>query len=100
MSDGDFVIGNNTRTPDANRPALQIPPASATGPRIDSTRLTPERRRICEAMSQQRGDSGHESAPQQFVRLVGCRDPAATPDPRFVRSGPGEKALRHRLFTE
>jgi hypothetical protein len=36
---------------------------------------------ICGAMSQQRGDSGHESAPQKFVQLVGYRDPTARPDP-------------------
>ena len=39
------------------------------------------RDRICGAMSQQRGDSGHESAPQKFVQLVGYRDPKARPDP-------------------
>jgi len=33
-----------------------------------------ERPKICGAMSQQRGDSGNFSAPQKFVRLVGCRD--------------------------
>ena len=37
--------------------------------------------RICGAMSQQRGDSSHESAPQKFVQLVGYRDPSARPDP-------------------
>jgi hypothetical protein len=40
-----------------------------------------ERASICGAMSQQRGDSGHESAPQKFVQLVGYRDPKARPDP-------------------
>ena len=40
-----------------------------------------ERNRTCSAMSQQRGDSGHESAPQKFVQLVGYRDPTARPDP-------------------
>jgi hypothetical protein len=37
--------------------------------------------RICRAMSQQRGDSGHESAPQKLLQLVGYRDPKARPDP-------------------
>jgi len=37
--------------------------------------------KICGAMSQQRGHSGHESAPQKFVRLVGCRDPKAKAEP-------------------
>jgi hypothetical protein len=36
---------------------------------------------MCGAMSQQRGDSGHESAPQKFVQLVGYRDPKVRPDP-------------------
>ena len=36
--------------------------------------------RICGAMSQQRGDSGHESAPQKLLQLVGYRDPKARPD--------------------
>ena len=34
--------------------------------------------RICGAMSQQHGDGGQNvSAPQKFLRLVGCRDPNA-----------------------
>jgi hypothetical protein len=37
--------------------------------------------RICGAMSQQRGDSGHESVPQKLLQLVGYRDPKARPDP-------------------
>ena len=47
-----------------------------------------ERVRICGAMSQQRGDSGHESAPQEFVQLVGYRDPKARPDPWVRPSWP------------
>ena len=36
--------------------------------------------RICGAMAEQRrhdGRDGNESVPQQFVHLVGCRDPNA-----------------------
>jgi len=54
--------------------------ASAPG----SERAVPPKKepaRISGAMSQQRGDSGHESAPQKFVQLVGYRDPNARPDP-------------------
>ena len=40
-----------------------------------------ERPKICGAMSQQRGDSGNQSAPQKFVQLVGYRDPKARPEP-------------------
>jgi hypothetical protein len=49
--------------------------------------LKTERPRICVAMSQQRGDSDNVSAPQKFVRLVGCRDPKARPEP-WVRPRP------------
>lgn len=33
------------------------------------------RRRMCPAMAQQRSDLGNEAAPQEFIRLTGCRDP-------------------------
>ena len=29
---------------------------------------------VCGAMAQQRGDLSNQSAPQKFVRLVGCHD--------------------------
>jgi hypothetical protein len=40
-------------------------------------------------MAEQCGDSGrgNESAPQKFVRLVGCRDTNARPEP-WVRPRP------------
>jgi len=34
---------------------------------------------VCGAMSQQRSDSGGQSTPQKFVRLVGCHDPKIKP---------------------
>jgi len=47
--------------------------------------LKTERPRNCGAMLQQCADSGSFSAPQKFVRLVGCRDskvrPAVRPRP-------------------
>jgi hypothetical protein len=51
------------------------------------TPLKAERPRICGAMSEQRGDSGNQSAPQKFVQLVGCRDPKARLKP-WVRPRP------------
>jgi hypothetical protein len=42
------------------------------------------------AMSQQRGDSGNESAPQELVHLVGCRDPRARRRP-WVRPVPPKR---------
>jgi hypothetical protein len=40
-------------------------------------------------MAQQCGDNGrgNQSAPQKFVRLVGCRDPKARPE-RTIRPRP------------
>jgi hypothetical protein len=37
---------------------------------------------VCGAMSQQRCDSGSQSTPQKFVRLVGCHDSKIKPDPK------------------
>ena len=45
------------------------------------SRVSPDGAKVCGAMSQQRGDSGHESAPQKFVQLVGCREPKVRPQP-------------------
>jgi hypothetical protein len=53
---------------------------AASGPRGEKSPKKLQDR-ICGAMSQQRGDSSHESAPQKFVQLVGYRDPSARPDP-------------------
>jgi hypothetical protein len=41
-------------------------------------------------MSQQCGDSGNQSAPQKFVRLVGCRDSKARVEP-WVRPSPAKR---------
>jgi len=37
---------------------------------------------VCGAMSQQRSDTGSQSTPQKFVRLVGCHDPSIKPQPK------------------
>ena len=44
---------------------------------------------VCGAMSQQHGDGGggNVSAPQKFIRLVGCRDPNARTGP-WIRPRP------------
>ena len=72
---------------DVGNPTVSRPVAgeAASGP---SSEKSPKEKfpkkvlgRICGAMSQQRGDRGHESAPQKFLQLVGYRDPKARPDP-------------------
>jgi hypothetical protein len=60
-------VGNKSPPPKpgpSNKPGARIPDAKNSG-----------------AMSQQRGDSGIVSAPQEFVRLVGYRDPKGRPEP-------------------
>lgn len=84
MDRGDIVAGSkSTRKPQAkpqtkpqgvivdNRSGL----ANATTRRSQSASANAEQH--CGAMSQQRCDSGATSTPQQFVHLVGCRDPKA-----------------------
>jgi hypothetical protein len=57
---------------------------------LDSPPRKPEGRgRMCPAMAQQRTDIGNEAAPQEFIRLIGCRDPrrarsAAPPSPTLA----------------
>jgi hypothetical protein len=47
-----------------------------------NSRAKKQRPGFCGAMSQQRCDSGAQSTPQKFVRLVGCRDPRIKPQPK------------------
>jgi hypothetical protein len=44
-----------------------------------------ERPKLSGAMAQQCGDSGHYSAPQELLRLVGCREPKAAPGSKVRR---------------
>ena len=90
MGNGNIDVGNKTPTRKPGQPILD---RSARGdgpsePRIDKQNpLKTERPKICGTMSQQRGDSGNQSAPQKFVQLVGCRDPNARLEP-WVRPRP------------
>jgi hypothetical protein len=46
----------------------------------------PERPKLSAAMAQQCGDSGHYSAPQKLLQLVGCRESKPGPDPKLRRN--------------
>lgn len=76
---GDNIIVGSKRTTSKSNPATVDDLAERTGlsrPASDTPR--PMRKRspdVCGAMSQQRCDSGSQSTPQKFVRLVGCHDP-------------------------
>jgi hypothetical protein len=73
VGNGNNDVGNNTATRKAGRIGLA---GGVSEPRIDKPGpLKVERSKICGAMLQQCADSGNFSAPQKFVRLVGCRDP-------------------------
>jgi len=60
-------------------PAKRAGPSGLTGERSNSLKKRPG---PCGAMSQQRSDTGSQSTPQKFVRLVGCRDPRIKPQPK------------------
>ena len=84
MGNGNIDVGNNTATRKPGQPIVEqmAKRDGSSGRRIDQVIAAKvERPRICGAMSQQRGDSGNQSAPQKFVRLVGFRDPKALPKP-------------------
>jgi hypothetical protein len=73
VGNGNNDVGNRTATRKAGGIGLA---GGASEPRIDKpASLKVERPRICGAMQQQCADSGNISAPQKFVRLIGCRDP-------------------------
>jgi hypothetical protein len=90
VGDGNNDVGNKTLTRKPGQPGTKRL-AGANGlaaPRIGIPNLEKtERPKICGAMSQQRCDSGIQSAPQKFVQLVGCRDPKVQPKP-WVRPAP------------
>ena len=95
MGSGTAGVGNKTAADKAGQPIVERLAGSdgSSEPPIDEQNpLKTERVRICGAMSQQRGDSRNASAPQKFVRLVGCRDPKARPEPWVrPRAAPEER---------
>ena len=86
MGNGNIDVGNPTPTRKPGQTLVERFSGSngSTELRIDSS---PKTERRCGAMSQQ-GDEfrGNVSAPQEFVRLVGCREPKAIGDQEVRRS--------------
>jgi len=85
VGNGNFDVGKTSPAGKPGQPIVETPAGSdsSSARRIDKTNLQKvERPRVCGAMAQQCGDSGrgNESAPQKFVRLVGCRDTSARPE--------------------
>jgi hypothetical protein len=73
VGNGNIDVGNKTATRKSGQPAVN---AGSSERRIQQ-----QQGGNCGVMSQQRGDSGHESAPQKFVQLVGYRNPRTQPEP-------------------
>jgi hypothetical protein len=86
VGNGNIDVGNEKLTLISGQPAVEVlSDGSSTKPRIDKQNpLRTERPRISVAMAQQCGDMGrgNQSEPQKFIRLVGCRDPKARPEPQ------------------
>ena len=86
MRNGNIDVGNEKLTRKLGQPVVEVlGESSSCKRRIDKQNpLGTERPRISVAMAQQCGDMGrgNQSAPQKFVRLVGCRDPKARPEPQ------------------
>ena len=82
MDSDNIDVGNKTAIRKSSQPAQRQAAGSIPcAPGTEKIVLTKKPTGICGAMSQQRGDSGHESAPQKFVQLVGYRDPKAGLEP-------------------
>jgi hypothetical protein len=84
MGNDNINVGNEKLTRKPGQPAVEVLRDGTSKPRADRQNLLrTERPRISVAMAQQCGDIGRDqSAPQKFVRLVGCRDPKARPEQR------------------
>ena len=84
MGNGNLDVDSKIPTRESGQPMVKrlMKSNGSRELRIDKpTAQKAERPKICGAMSQQRGDIGNFSAPQKFVRLVGCRDTRARPKP-------------------
>jgi hypothetical protein len=80
MRGDDIVVGNQSSTPKSPHPIIDHlgAPDQPGAPTIDRPRNWPgSKPSVCGEMSQQCSDSGAQSTPQKFLRLVGCRDPNA-----------------------
>jgi hypothetical protein len=87
VGNGNIDVGNERLIRKAGQPVVEaLGDGSSDKPRADKHNPPrTEHPRISMAMAQQCGDMGrgNQSAPQKFVRLVGCRDSKARPEPRL-----------------
>jgi hypothetical protein len=71
MGIGDIVVGK--ATPGSRQSIVKDQAENAIGPRRGPVR--PRQQQMCGAMTQQGSDNHTPSQQQEFVRLVGYRDP-------------------------
>jgi hypothetical protein len=77
VGNGNIDVGKECPTRKTRKPIVErlFGSSGLPEPRIDQSRPAQTARPdICGAMAQQRGDSGNHSAPQELLRLVGCRE--------------------------
>jgi hypothetical protein len=74
---GSKPISSKSASAIAEDPVGRAGPSSLSGDRSNALKKRPG---PCGAMSQQRSDTGSQSTPQKFLRLVGCRDPRIKPE--------------------
>ncbi len=80
MDRGDIVVGSKPTPNSQENPQGVLVDVNSKRASVSAGRSEPASGNVgqhCGAMSQQRCDSGATSTPQQFVHLVGCRDPKA-----------------------
>jgi hypothetical protein len=86
VGNDNIDVGNEKLARKPGQPVVEaLGDGCSIKPRIEKQNpLRTERPRMSGAMAQQCGDMGrgNQSAPQKFVRLVGCRDPKARPEQR------------------
>jgi hypothetical protein len=90
VGNGNIDVGSHIAPRQPGRRRIEHVTATDGSPdlRIDAPNAARLKRPgICGAMSLQCGDSGHVSAPQKLVQLVGYRDPRARPQ-AWVRPAP------------
>jgi hypothetical protein len=84
VGNGDIDADKPAPTRDSARPIIERV-AVRDGNCDKPVQQKAEPQKNCGAMSQQRGDSGNESAPQKFVQLVGCSNPKVGRSHRSAR---------------
>jgi hypothetical protein len=79
----------NTRTAIVGHRNADV--GNETAPRKPGQPKT-EPQKFSPAMAQQCSNSGHYSAPQKLLQLVGCREPKARPEPKLrPKPNPGQR---------